>query len=577
VYEDTGLSYGELNRRANRLAHYLRGQGVRPDARVALCMERSLEMLVGVLAVLKAGGAYVPLDPAYPAERLLFMLQDSKPTVVMTQAHLEGIFAWQMDAVPIIEPGPESEMLWESKNEANPDRSAIGLTTAHLAYVIYTSGSTGQPKGVMIEHQSLANLVRWHADVFELGPGQYSSSLAGLGFDATVWEIWSTLSAGATLLLASSEDTHDPDRLLDWWSRRDIDVSFLPTPLAELAFARGNNNVSLRVLLTGGDRLQRLPAEAPTFSIINNYGPTETAVVATSGRVDSLSAEISIGRPIANTCVYILDAEREPVGTGVTGELYVGGPSLSRGYLNRAELTAERFVPNPFAEDSGARMYRTGDLGKWRKDGTIEFLGRNDFQVKIRGYRIELGEIEMRLAEHDDVQEAVVIAREDALGEKRLVAYYTEMKSSLKGPLQPSELRSYLTRILADYMVPTMYVRLDEMPLTPNGKLDRKALPAANFANKTVQRAPLTNQERILCSLFAEILCLESVGPDDDFFESGGHSLLATRLVNRIRTTLGTDFSMKALFEARTPSEIARRLNEDEMAHSSLRPALIPA
>ncbi|HEX8361986.1 MAG TPA: amino acid adenylation domain-containing protein, partial [Longimicrobium sp.] len=412
VHGDVELGYGELNARANRLAHWLRAQGVGPDTRVALCVERSVEMMVGLLATLKAGGAYVPLDPAYPVERLRYMLEDSAPVVLLTQEALAGLFADSPVPVAVLD---AEGAAWDSCPDGDP--AVGGLRAGHLAYVVYTSGSTGLPKGVMVEHRNLANLVSWHCAAFGLAAGERSSSVAGVGFDATTWEIWPPLSVGAALVLAPP--ARDVEALLGWWAGEALDVSFLPTPLAEFAFARGLVNPGLRTLLVGGDRLRTLPAEPCPFQVVNNYGPTETTVVATSGRVGG-SARLHIGGPIANTRVYILDARGEPVPVGVPGELYIGGGSVARGYLNRPELTGERFVENPF---HGGRMYRTGDLCRWLPDGTIDYVGRNDFQVKVRGYRIELGEIEACLNEHPAVHEAVVVAREDTPGDRRLVGY----------------------------------------------------------------------------------------------------------------------------------------------------------
>jgi amino acid adenylation domain-containing protein len=390
---DQSLTYADLNRRANRLARALIAQGVRPDSRVVIFAERSVEMVVGLLAVLKAGGAYVPIDTGYPDERVSYMLQDCAPVAVLTQSHL-------LNALP---PTPAKVILIEredaqstAEDERNLDRSDVGLHAGSLVYVIYTSGSTGSPKGVMVTHGNLLSLIRWHCDAFALRSTDRCSSVAAVGFDAAAWEIWPSLSAGATLVLAPPSASGNPEALLTWWAAEPLNVSFLPTPLAEVAFERSLSKPGLRTLLVGGDRLRYRPAGLP-FSLINNYGPTETTVVATSGAIGERDCVLHIGRPIANTKVYILDQYRRPVPVGFPGEIYIGGLGVARGYLNRPELTAERFVPDPFSTDCAARMYRSGDLGRWRQDGTIEFLGRNDEQVKVRGYRIELGEIEAQL------------------------------------------------------------------------------------------------------------------------------------------------------------------------------------
>jgi amino acid adenylation domain-containing protein len=559
VFEEEELSYGELNARANRLAHYLRELGVKPDERVAICVERGFEMIVGLLAILKAGGGYVPLDPAYPEERLQYMLEDSAPVALLTLGHLQDRFFGIGDGVPVVD--LNATAAWQSFSESNPDADAVGLISSHLAYVIYTSGSTGQPKGVMVEHRGLGNLIHWHWAAFALKSGQRTSSVAGFGFDAATWEIWPALCVGAALLLPGSAKAYDLEGLLDWWENQNLDVSFLSTPVAEFAFVRGIGNASLQTLLIGGDRLSHLPVNPPPFSLVNNYGPTETTVVATSGRVESTATTVSIGRPIANTRVYILDSNREPVPVGVVGEMYVGGAGVARGYLKRPELTAERFVADPFVEESGARMYRTGDLGRWLADGTIEFVGRNDNQVKIRGFRIELGEIEARLADHPEVREAVVLAREDTVGEKRLVAYYTASRigEAEAASVGAERLRAHLSAVVPDYMVPAAYVRMERLPLTPNGKLDRKSLPApeADAYATRVYEEPRSETERVLAGIWAELLMVERVGINDNFFMIGGHSLMAARVATRMNESFNVDIPLRRMFESPTIAQLA--------------------
>ncbi|HEX8430060.1 MAG TPA: amino acid adenylation domain-containing protein, partial [Longimicrobium sp.] len=424
----------------------------------------------------------------------------------------------------------------------------------HLAYVIYTSGSTGQPKGVMVEHRNLANLVHWHTDAFALAPGERASSVAGVGFDAAAWEIWPALCAGATLALP--DDTRDPEALLEWWAAQSLDVSFLPTPLAEFALDRGITGGPSRTLLTGGDRLRRAPADGLGFTLVNNYGPTETTVVATSGAVTG-SAKPHIGRPIANARVYLLDGHGEPVAPGVAGEMYIGGAGVARGYLNRPELTAERFLEDPFSGEPGARMYRTGDLARWLPDGNIEFLGRTDFQVKIRGFRVEPGEIEARLAEHPAVREAVVVARDDAPGDARLVAYVVAGDA-----VETDSLREHLAARLPEYMVPAAFVRLPALPLTPNGKVDRRALPAPEgdaFASRGYEAA-LGDHERAVAAIWAAVLGVERVGRWDAFFDLGGHSLGAVQVVSRVRMALGVEASVGDLFLRPVLADFARGL-----------------
>nr|WP_262416021.1 non-ribosomal peptide synthase/polyketide synthase [Pseudomonas fluorescens] len=534
------LSYAELNRHANALAHHLIALGVKPDDRVAIVARRGLDTLVGLVAILKAGAGYVPVDPAHPAERLHYLLSDSAPVAVLTQNNLRDRLPAL--AVPVIDLDPRTWPLSETLDPQVP-----GLTAEHLAYVIYTSGSTGLPKGVMVEHRTLSNLVDWHCSAFDLCAGRHTSSLAGFGFDAMAWEVWPALCAGATLHLAPThEGSEDIDALLDWWRAQPLDVSFLPTPVAEYAFSQNLEHPTLRTLLIGGDRLRQF-SRNQQFDVINNYGPTEATVVATSGRIEAGDA-LHIGKPVTNATVYLLDEQQRPVPIGVMGELYVGGAGVARGYLNRADLSAERFLHDPFSSLPNPRMYRTGDLARWRADGTIEYLGRNDDQVKIRGVRIELGEIETRLNQLPGIQEAVLLAREDEPGQPRLVAYFTEQ--SQVEPLAVAELRAHLLTQLPEYMVPVAFVRLDALPLTANGKVDRKALPkperAALFTRE--YEAPHNELESALAQIWAQVLQVERVGRQDHFFELGGHSLLAMRMVSQVRQRLGVELALGDLF-----------------------------
>ncbi|MCF5826594.1 non-ribosomal peptide synthetase, partial [Pseudomonas syringae] len=512
------LSYAELNQQANRLAHHLMGLGVTPDERVALCLHRGPQRLIAMLAVLKAGAAYVPVDPAYPAERIAYLLQDSAPRVVLTEtATLELVGDTRQLNI--------QQADWHLHAEANP--YVPGLDEHDLAYVIYTSGSTGQPKGVMVEHCTLANLVHWHCKAFDLHAGSHTASVAGFGFDAMAWEVWPALCAGAVLHLPPADiGNENVDELLDWWLEQPLQVSFLPTPVAEQALRRPRQHPTLRTLLIGGDRLRQFDTD-PGFAVINNYGPTETTVVATSGAVLPGGA-LDIGRPVANTRVYVLDEQLHPVPVGVIGELYIGGEGVARGYLNRPQMTEQRFVADPFSEKAQARMYRSGDLVRWNADGTLDYLGRNDDQVKIRGMRIELGEIEAALAGQAEVNDAVVLVR----GE-RLLAWYTENTA-----VEPEALRQALRERLPAYMVPLAFTRLDALPLTSHGKLDRRALPDPDLQELTAQayEAPQGDVEILMAELWAQVLGLEKVGRHDNFFELGGHSLLAVSLVERLRT-----------------------------------------
>jgi amino acid adenylation domain-containing protein len=439
VCEGQRLTYGELNARANRLAHHLRLLGVRPDDRVAICVERSLEMVVGLLAILKAGGAYVPLDPGYPAERLAYMLTDSAPIVALThgaaRASLEGGLAGLTHRPPILD--LEEDAVWLHKSAVNPDPAEIGLTPSHLAYVIYTSGSTGKPKGAMNEHRGVVNRLAWMQGAYGLTPEDTVLQKTPFSFDVSVWEFFWPLLAGARLVMARPGGHRNPAYLVDINEREKVTtLHFVPSMMrAFLEIADPSTCASLRRVFTSGEALSVSLARLfhdrlPATELHNLYGPTEAAVDVTSwtSSKDALTTNVPIGRPVWNTRIYILDDNRQPVPIGASGEIHIGGVQVGRGYLNRPDLTADRFIANPFV--TGERLYRTGDLGR-----TIEYLGRNDFQVKIRGFRIELGEIEARLAEYPELREAVVLAREDAPEEKRLVAYYTTRQNAApRGP-----------------------------------------------------------------------------------------------------------------------------------------------
>ncbi|QXI40745.1 non-ribosomal peptide synthetase [Pseudomonas xantholysinigenes] len=534
------LTYGALNQQANALAAQLIHLGVGPEQRVAVLARRGLDTLVGLLAVLKAGAAYVPIDPAHPRERLDYLMRDCAPKVLLTQSDLRESVTF--GDLPVIE---LDRLAPTSAPQANPRIEGLGASS--LVYVIYTSGSTGQPKGVMVEQRMLANLVDWHCTAFDLRPGSHASSLAGFGFDAMAWEVWPTLCAGATLHLAPvGEGAEDIDGLLRWWRAQPLQVSFLPTPVAEHAFAQGLPHPTLRTLLVGGDRLRRLARERE-YQVINNYGPTETTVVATSGPVEP-GAPLHIGGAIANTRLYVLDARLRQLPIGAVGELYIGGAGVARGYLNRPGLTAERFLDDPFATQPGARLYRTGDLVRWRGDGTLEYLGRNDDQVKIRGVRVELGEIEAALVADAAVREAVVLLRDG-----QLVAWYIGA-----APTSPLALHQHLRARLPAALLPAAYVPMSAWPLTANGKLDRRALPAAG-ADTQVRRAhepPQGAIEQRLAALWAELLQVERVGRQDHFFELGGHSLLAVQLIERMRQQ-GLQVDAQVLFGQPTLASLA--------------------
>jgi amino acid adenylation domain-containing protein len=551
VFEDGHISYAELNRRANQLARYLQQLGVRPDVTVAICVERSLEMVVGVLAILKAGGAYVPMDPSFPDERLRYMLRDSEPGVLLVQGQVGRCFADTIGSVRVVDLEKPD---WWTEGESNIERHVIGLTSGHLAYVIYTSGSTGNPKGVMISHSALGNFLRAMQRELGGGPDDVWLAITNLCFDIAGLELYFPLMLGGRLRMLGREASVDGVRLLKELGYGVTTAQATPAGWRVLLEAQWEGTRGLKVLC-GGEALNAdLAGKLVDRSTVawNMYGPTETTIWSLMHRLDQVREGVPIGRPIANTRVYILDADQEPAPVGVMGELYIGGEGLARGYFNRAELTAERFMQDPFARVLGARMYRSGDLGRWRADGAIDFLGRNDFQVKVRGFRIELGEIEAALERLPGVQQAAVLAWDDKSDERQLVAYVV-------GRADPTELRQALKGHLPEYMIPGGWIQLQEMPLTHSGKLDRKRLPTPSSRKPALDRyvAPRSATEEVLAEIWLEVLQIERVGVYDNFFDSGGHSLSAMRVVSRIRETLFVDISLRSLFEAPTVAELS--------------------
>jgi amino acid adenylation domain-containing protein len=550
------LSYSDLNAQANRLAHYLRQLGVAPDVRVGICVERSLNMLIGLLGILKAGGAYVALDPSYPRERLGYMLTDSQPLVLLTDAETEAQLIELAAGLTCINLSAEIQP-WQAMSCANLDPHQTSQSAKQLAYVIYTSGSTGKPKGVEMPHSALINLVVWQVSAGQNQAPLRTLQYSPINFDVSFQEMFATWFSGGVLVLVDNLTRRDPYLLLQFLDNQRIERLFLPfialDQLSTAATERGFPPKSLLELITAGEQL-RINATIKSFiaglndcRLENQYGPSETHVVTAYRLPSDLNAWGQlppIGRPIANTQIYILDSQGQPAPIGITGELHIGGAGVARGYLNRPELTSERFLDDPFSQQPHARMYKTGDMGRWLADGNIEFLGRNDHQVKIRGFRIELGEIETTLLQHPGVREAVVLAREEG-GDKRLVAYYCGEKE------QGAEvLRAHLGASLPDYMVPAAYVQLDTLPLTPNGKLDRKALPAPTGADYIVRgyEAPIGQIERTVALIWAELLKVERVGRNDNFFDLGGYSLLAVQAVSRLRRGLGVEAPIERVF-----------------------------
>jgi amino acid adenylation domain-containing protein len=577
--EGNRLTYAELNSAANRLAHFLREHGVGPDQLVGLCVERSMDLIVAVLAVLKAGGAYVPLDPGYPAERLKHMLADCAPRVVLTQEHLRSQ----------LQPGAAQIVTLDGDRIAIQERPACNVAAAdvsecHLAYVIYTSGSTGRPKGVMVEHRNVTRLFAMTEQWFRFGEQDVWTLFHSIAFDFSVWELWGALLYGGRVVVVphlTSRSPRDFYRLLC-----DEQVTVLcqtPSAFAQLSDAQAQSaklQHSLRVVIFGGEALElhtlqpwirRNGTHRP--QLVNMYGITETTVHVTYRRIDeqdgAAERDSVIGRPIPDLRVYLLDPRRQPVPVGVAGEIHVGGAGVARGYLNRPELTAQRFIADPFAARPGSRLYRSGDLGRWRADGTLEYLGRNDDQVKIRGFRIELGEIEAQLSRHPQVRDAAVIAREDTVGDRRLVAYVVP-QPGCAAPLETDALRMHLGAVLPNYMIPSAFVTLERLPLTVNGKLDRKTLPVPQLDAYSAREyePPQGEIEERLAEIWQELLQVERVGRRDSFFALGGHSLSAMQVIARIAFRLATEVPIRALFQHPTLRDFAAQVGQMCPTHS---------
>jgi surfactin family lipopeptide synthetase A len=544
---------------------------------VGICVNRSLEMVIGLLGILKAGGAYVPLDPDFPPHRLAFMLQETQSPVLLTQRELRDRLPESAAKIVCIDAD------WPDLARQPTHHPPLKTTTANLAYVIFTSGSTGVPKGVMMPHGALTNLICWERDRSVAGPGKRSLQFASLSFDVSFQEVFTTLSAGGTLMLIHESLRSDPYALLEFLEQARIDQIYIPyAALNQLAEAARNQSLSfaLQEIITAGEQLVLTPTVKEFIRqsgsrLVNEYGPTETHVVSsfclTPEEVETSVTLPPIGRPINNNQLLVLDSHANPLPVHVAGELYVGGAGLARGYLNREDLTAEKFVPNPFSADPNARLYKTGDLCRWLPDGNLEFLGRIDQQVKIRGYRVEPGEIESMLSTHPYVREAIVIAREDQPGQKRLVGYVVPMSGEDDQALPVSELREHLSQSLPEYMVPLAFVRLDSLPLTPSGKIDRRALPAPEGYYELNQQyvQPRNIVEERLAAIWQEVLGLDRVGVLDNFFALGGHSLLATQVVSRIRDVFRIAFPLRSLFELPTIAELGRRIETLQWADAN--------
>jgi amino acid adenylation domain-containing protein len=573
----TSLTYRELNNRSNQLAHHLQKLGVGSEVLVGICLERSVEMIVGLLGILKAGGAYVPLDPSYPQERLNFMLEDAQVSVLLTQ---EKLVRQLPDAIAHQDTKIQNPKVvcldtdWNTIGQESVENPTNSVTSDRLAYVIYTSGSTGKPKGVAVPHKAVNRLV-FNTNYIQLDPTDKIAQVSNTSFDAATFEIWGALLHGAQLVGISRDVTLSPHDFASQLRQKSISVLFLTTALfQQIARDVPDAFKSLKYLLFGGEAVdprwvKKVLKKGPPQQLLHVYGPTEGTTFSSFYWVQEVQEEatsIPIGRPITNTQIYLLDGQLQPVPIGVAGELYIGGNGLARGYLNRPELTAEQFIPNPFSKEPETQLYKTGDLARYLPDGNIEFLGRIDDQVKIRGFRIELGEIETVLSQHPVVLQTVVIVQEDIPGDKHLVAYIVpnQEQTSMVGaqgfaPL----LRQFLKEKLPSYMVPSAYMVLDSLPLTPNGKVNRRALPAVDTLSLDTKEdyvAPRTSIEEELAKIWVKVLGKQQVGVHDNFFELGGHSLLATQLMSRIRDTFQVELPVRLLFEAPTVATLAKHI-----------------
>jgi amino acid adenylation domain-containing protein len=552
------VTYGELLRRADLLADRLQRSYFQSDPPIALFLHRSCDLAIGALGILKAGAAYLPLDPADPANRVSMALEDSDCKLVVTQKCLTDRLPagdWQTIILD------EDDARIAARSEIRAPDQANGL-----AYVIFTSGSTGRPKGVQITHANLLNLIEWHLRAFEVTPSDQTTMQASPGFDAAVWELWPSLVAGATVHVVGDSLRADPKSLRDWMVATGITISFLPTATAESMIAlEWPAETKLRYLLTGADVLRRAPSPGLPFTLVNNYGPTECTVVATSGSVPHDPATTglpAIGRPIENVQAYVVNDRLQPVPAGVVGELLIGGVGVGRGYMNLPELTEQKFLPDRFGGVDGARLYRTGDLVRMETDGQIHFLGRVDQQLKIRGFRIEPGEIEAVMQQHPAVHSSIAAARSLDSGEANLIAYVV-LKPNVSGTA--GDLRSFLAEYLPDHMVPSMFVKIAELPITNNGKIDRSSLPAPtaeNILSEGQFESPQAGIESRLASFLVRMLGVSQIGRNDNFFRLGGHSLLGAQLIAKIQQTFDVELSLRSLFDNPTVAGLASEVTK---------------
>ncbi|MEN8219495.1 MAG: amino acid adenylation domain-containing protein, partial [Pseudomonadota bacterium] len=573
-FEEQTLSYQVLNTKANQLAHYLMTLGVGAESLVGICVERSLEMVIGLLGILKAGGTYVPLDPDYPKARLAFMLEDTQVPVLLTkEKSIENLPDHQAHLVCL-------DTLNATTTELSTDNPISGIAPSNLAYVIYTSGSTGKPKGVAVSHRAVNRLV-FNTNYINIEPSDRIAHASNVSFDAATFEIWGALLHGARLVGITKDIILSPQEFATYLREQKISIIFLTTALFnQLARDVPDAFQSVQHVLFGGEAVEprwvnQILKNSPPQRLLHVYGPTENTTFTTWHLVKNVpegATNIPIGRPIANTQVYLLDQNRKLVPIGVPGELHIGGAGLARGYLNRPNLTAEKFIPNPFSDDPNSCLYKTGDLARYLPDGNIEFLARLDNQVKIRGFRIELGEIEAVLAQHPAVQESVVIVPEESSHDKRLVAYIVPNQGQV---IKNKELRSFIKERLPNYMIPSAFVQMETMPLTPNGKIDRRALPDhLRPEPEETFVAPRDKLELQLAKIWEQVLGIQPIGMRDDFFELGGHSLLAVQMFAQIENKLGRNIPLTILFQAPTIEQLSDIIRQKgwSMPWSSLVP-----
>ena len=559
VDKEATITYARLNDSANRLAHRLKSLGLKPASLVAICTARSSSLVMAALAVWKAGAAYLPLDPGYPAERLRVILQDSAADLVIADRAASNCIS-SCQRIVTVDPDRDEREGWSAKS---PERS---WSPEQLAYVIYTSGSSGRPKGVQITHANLRNLVSWHQQAFGVSRHDRAMLQSSPAFDASVWEIWPHLAAGACLFRVGDETKADPQALRDWLVEKGITIGFVPTTIAEyLIQLDWPGTCQLRFLLTGADVLTQFPPSKLPFAVVNNYGPTECTVVTTSGIVkprDDSKELPSIGKPILNAKVYLLDLDLKPVAPGEIGEIYIGGMGVGRGYINNTHFTHDRFIVDPFNPGSDQRLYRSGDLGRYTRDGQIAFEGRADDQLKIRGFRIEPAEIMAALNRHPHVKQSYACAFVGNSGEKSLIAYLVWDESARAGH---REMQDFLRQLLPEYMIPAIFVALSSLPATSNGKIDRNRLPPPDetntFTDQVSDRAQTLVQEK-LASIVSGLLNLQGIGIHENFFFLGGNSLLGTQIIASVRETFGVDLSLLTLFEGPTIAQLSAEIEQ---------------